>query len=181
MQTSVPKMRTPVPKNRTVSPTDRVLETLYENPNKVFSIRQLSKETNLPKSTIERVISVLRKEGMIGDGNKPIHSPFFTLKKTNHYTEKIVSSGVIDYLSESMNPSCIILFGSFRKGESTNESDIDLFVESTSQHIPSLSPFEKKLGHKIELFVKERISELPPPLFNNVVNGIKLYGYLKLK
>ena len=48
----------------------------------------------------------------------------------NYFMEEIVKSGLVDYLIENLNPSCIILFGSIRKGDSVGESDIDIFVES---------------------------------------------------
>jgi predicted nucleotidyltransferase len=89
--------------------------------------------------------------------------------------------GLIDFLIQSLNPSVIIVFGGVRKGEYDKDSDVDLFVEATTKKELSLSLFEKKLGHKIDLFIKKDINELPDNLFNNVVNGIKVYGYFKIK
>ena len=45
----------------------------------------------------------------------------------------------------------------------------------------SLHKYEKILGHKIDLFVESNVHKLQENLFNNVVNGIKLYGSLKIK
>ena len=45
----------------------------------------------------------------------------------------------------------------------------------------NLKKFEKKLGHKIQLFVESDINKLHSNLFNNVVNGIKLFGSFKIK
>ena len=75
----------------------------------------------------------------------------------------------------------IILFGGIRKGEYDNESDIDLFVESTKKIKIDLSKFENMLKHDVQLFVEKDIKNLPDRLFNNIVNGIKLKGYLKIK
>ena len=41
--------------------------------------------------------------------------------------------------------------------------------------------FEKKLGHKIQLFTKPKITLLPAHLLNTVVNGIKLKRYFTVK
>ncbi len=79
------------------------------------------------------------------------------------------------------HPSCIILFGSFRKGESVKGSDIDLFIESSKKIELNLNKFEKKLSHDLQLFIEEDIKKLQPRLLNNVVNGIKLYGSFKIK
>jgi predicted nucleotidyltransferase len=178
---TAPHLRTPVPKMRTLDQKGKVLEALYEHPEREFSIRQLSKEAKLSKSSVERVLVALKKERMLDKSNRILQSPLFRIRKINHFTEKIAASGLIGHLEERANPSCIILFGSFSKGESNKESDIDLFVEAPEKGIPDVSPYEKALGHKIEIFAKERASNLPPHLFNNVVNGIKLAGYLKLK
>jgi predicted nucleotidyltransferase len=105
----------------------------------------------------------------------------FRIKKINYYVEEIVKVGLIKYLVEELNPSCIILFGSFRKGDSVKESDIDLFVESSIKKDLNLKKFESKLGHKVDLFVENKISNIQENLFNNLINGIKLYGNLKIK
>ena len=88
---------------------------------------------------------------------------------------------MIDGIIKDFNPSLIILFGSIRKGESTRDSDIDIFIESNLRKDIDLSRYEKKLGHKIQLLIESRIQEVHNNLFNNIINGIKLYGSLKLK
>ena len=91
------------------------------------------------------------------------------------------NSGLIDYLEEKLAPSSIIVFGSARKGEYVKNSDIDLFVESTKRIDLNVSLFEKRLKHKIQLFIEQDINKLPDELFNNIINGIKLSGYVKIK
>jgi len=110
----------------------------------------------------------------------PLENLFFKTKKTNYFIEEIVKSGLIDYLINSLNPSCIILFGSIRKGESNKESDVDLFVETSIKKDLDLKQYERKLKHKVQLFVENKISNLQPNLLNNVINGIKIYGVIKL-
>jgi predicted nucleotidyltransferase len=73
------------------------------------------------------------------------------------------------------------LFGSLRKGDSVKDSDIDIFIESSVKKNIELKKFEKKLNHNIQLFIENKINDLPNHLFNNVVNGIKLYGSFKIK
>ena len=73
------------------------------------------------------------------------------------------------------------LFGSFVKGKQHKKSDVDILIETYSNKKVNLSNFEKKLGHKISLFSETKITKLPDELFNNVVNGIKLWGAFKIK
>src|SRR3989339_808995 len=65
--------------------------------------------------------------------------------------------------------------------DKNNESDVDLFIESLVKKELDLGKFEKKLNHKIDLFVESNINNLQENLFNNVVNGIKIYGSFKIK
>lgn len=158
-----------------------LMREFYEHPERKFSIRELEERTKIPRTTIHRYLKELRKKNLINKDNSQKETSLFEIKKINYYIEELFKSGLIDYLIQSLNPSCIILFGSFRKGESDSESDIDLFIETYSKNKIDLSKYEKKLGHKISLFNETKITKLNKELLNNVVNGIKLYGSFKIK
>ena len=160
---------------------DKILWLLYEHPEKAFTVREIAKHTKIPKSSVQQYLQDLKKQHFVNAENKIINSLLMKIKKINHFVEKIVSSGLLECLIAELNPSCIILFGSIRKGESVKESDIDIFVESALKKKLKLTSFEKELAHSIQLFVEPDIHNLPPQLFNNVVNGIKLYGSFKVK
>lgn len=158
---------------------DRILELLYENPGREFTVREISKTTKIPKSTVHKYLNELKKDKII-ERNQASDSGIFKIRKINFFTEKLIRSGLISYLEKELMPSCIILFGSFRKGESEKDSDIDLFIETHSKKKLNIKKFEKKLKHNIQLFIEEDINNLQPHLFNNVVNGIKLSGSFKI-
>lgn len=160
---------------------DKILELFYEYPYKRFSIREISKKTGIPSSSIQRYLKGLKKEDLISENNQANITPYFKFIKTYFIIEKMHKVGLVDYLEKMFVPETIILFGGVRKGEYDSESDIDLFISSTKKPKLELENFEKKLGHKIQLFVEKDIKDLPPHLLNNVVNGIKLRGYFKIK
>jgi predicted nucleotidyltransferase len=160
---------------------DKILEVYYEHPRKSFTIRELARLTNIPKSTAQRYLAELTKKGLVSKENKTGDSLLFKFKKINFHIEKIAESGLIEELVEKLNPSCIILFGSIRKGDSVKESDIDLFIESPVEKEIDLRKYEKKLKHNIQLFIEKDINKLQPHLFNNLINGIKLYGSFAVK
>ncbi|MEK6823957.1 MAG: nucleotidyltransferase domain-containing protein [Nanoarchaeota archaeon] len=164
-----------------ISKENQILELFYENQNQRFTIREIAKTAKIPRTTAHRVVESLKKQGLINKENSVNENLLFKTKKINFFIEKIVFSGLIEELINKLNPSCIILFGSVRKGESIKESDIDLFVESQLKKHIDLSKFEKKIGHKIQLFIEPEINKLQKNLFNNVVNGIKIYGAFNLK
>lgn len=160
---------------------NKILSFFYEYPNDSFTIRKISKSIDIPKATVHKYIVKLKSEELILEDNSASNSFYFKTKKINYFIEKIVCSGIIDYLIKKYNPSCIILFGSIRKGESVKESDIDIFIESALSPKINLLKYEKYLDHKIDVFVQSDINKLPVHLFNNIVNGIGLYGNFKIK
>jgi len=160
---------------------DKILELFFEYPRKSFTVRKISKKTKVPSSTVQRYFKKLKNKGLISNENKLIVSIYSKFLKSFSIIDKMYKIGLIDYLREKLNPSVIIVFGSIRKGEYDYESDIDLFIESSVKKEINLKNFEKKLNHKIQIFIYSDINKLQPHLFNNVINGIKLFGAFKLK
>ncbi|OIO43441.1 hypothetical protein COU56_00455 [Candidatus Pacearchaeota archaeon CG10_big_fil_rev_8_21_14_0_10_31_9] len=160
---------------------NKILEIFYEYPDKEFTIREVAKLTSVPRATVHKELVKLKKQKLITKDNLAETNLIFKTKKINYYTEEIVKCGLIDKIISELNPSCIILFGSIRKGDSVKDSDIDLFIESPLKKELNVREFERKLKHKIQIFVEHDISKLNEELFNNVVNGIKLFGSFKIK
>jgi predicted nucleotidyltransferase len=156
---------------------DKVTELFFEYPEETFTVREIAKRSSVSKSSVQGYLSSLRKSGIVATQTRAnVSSLWFRTKKTHYYIEKLVQSGLIGYLIQKLQPEAIILFGSFRRGDSTKESDIDLFVLTHTPKPLDLAAYEKYLKHKIDLHSHKRLSELHGPLLNNVVNGIKLYG-----
>lgn len=160
---------------------EQIMVLFFEYPEKRFSVREIEQKTGIKKSTVQNNLNILKKEGIISQENKFNKSSYAKLKKITYYLEKFEKSGLFDYLETEFASSAIILFGSFRKGESTKESDIDLFIEAGRNKTINLIKFEKLLGHNIQLFVEPKITKLPPKLLNNVINGIKVRGYFVIR
>ena len=160
---------------------DKILELFFEFPDQRFTIRSIAKAAKIPKSSVQNYLKKLKSMGLVTADNKASNTRFFKIRKINYFIEKIYASGLIESLNKFFAPSCIILFGSFRKGDSARDSDIDVFIETTKKIEPDLGNFEEKLKHKIQIFKETNINKLPHRLFNNVVNGIKLEGYFKIR
>ncbi|MBI2143945.1 nucleotidyltransferase domain-containing protein [Candidatus Woesearchaeota archaeon] len=160
---------------------DKILWLLFEHPEQKFTIRQISGKTRIPASSVQRYVKEIRKEGLIREGNRSANSNYAKFTKAVFMIDLLFQSGLIDYLDKKLMASAIIIFGSARKGEYDHESDIDLFVETTKEAKIELQEFEKRIGHAVQLFMEKDINDLPPHLFNNVANGIKLTGFFKVK
>ncbi len=160
---------------------EKVMEVIFENPEESLNIRRISKYANVPRSTVHRYLRTLQKSNIIDKNNKLIINNYTKFLKSTHIIQKLFTSGLLDYLEEKLLPSAIILFGSARKGEYTKESDIDIFIETTKHAPLETSRFERRIKHKLQLFIEPDINKMPKELLNNVINGIKLTGYIKVK
>jgi predicted nucleotidyltransferase/predicted transcriptional regulator len=160
---------------------NKILEIFYEFPEKEFTIREIVKHVNIPRATVHKYIVNLKKQNLVTKYNKANNTLLFKTKKINFFIERIVGSGLLDEIINKLNPSCIILFGSIRKGDSVKESDIDLFVESSLKKELDIKKYEKRLKHSIQLIIQNDLNKLQPNLFNNIINGIKLYGNFNIK
>jgi predicted nucleotidyltransferase len=89
-------------------------------------------------------------------------------------------------VSHFKNPKAIVLFGSFRKGEDLSNSDIDIAIESDEVKeyqtigLRELSEFEQFFRKKIQIHLFNRESA-DIGVFNNIANGILLWGFLEVK
>ena len=72
------------------------------------------------------------------------------------------------------------MFGSCAKAAFTEKSDIDIFVEAKGSKL-DIGLYEKKLNRKINLLFESNINNLSKELKNNIINGIILYGFVKIK
>ena len=85
------------------------------------------------------------------------------------------------------NPECIVLFGSFAKGEDIEESDIDILLVSSLKepkykelYNKFMKSIEKEFNRKINLHILPSLEKSEKEFKNAVANGIVLYGYLKV-
>jgi len=170
---------------------DKLLNFFIREPEQEFYVRQLSKLLNKSPTTISNHLKEYRKKQILKSEKKFNHLLFrantqnqkFKQLKLNHNLNLLTESGLIDYLVKEFNhPEAIILFGSFAKAEDIPQSDIDLLIINPSNKQVDLKDFEKKIQHKIQLFVhsKKEINKMKTTntnLLNNLINGITLNGF----
>lgn len=164
---------------------DKILKVLFNKPMYKFHIRELARETNLNPNTIINLTNQLEKKGIIKK-KKHKHLVEISLNLDNSITtqkrklfnlSEIHNSGLIDFLVKSYSPKSITLIGSYARGEDTEKSDIDIVVDSLKKEVLTLSKFERALGRKIHLLLLPK--EISEEFFNNLINGIVLYGAIR--
>jgi len=168
-----------------------VLEVFFNNPvaEGGLQLREISRKISLSPLSVKNYLGELRKEGLIVEKKNrvqgyPIYfanrdNEDFKIYKKINLIDRIKSSGFLEELTDFFLPESVVLFGSASKGEDTEHSDIDIFVGAKRKEF-DLNKYEKKLKRKINLFFEPKFSKLSKELKNNLLNGIILYGYIKV-
>jgi predicted nucleotidyltransferase len=165
----------------------RLLKIFLEYPTEMFRLRELSRLSKISPLSVMNYLKEFGKEGIMKSFKKrdiPFYQAIrdnerFILYKKISIIYEINESGLADELWEKLSPEAVILYGSYTKGESVEESDIDIFIIGKEKEI-NLTEFEKKLGKKIHLMFEQDVKKIPKELKNNLVNGIVLKGYFKV-
>lgn len=177
------------------SSRQRVMEVLFRFPEKEFSLSDLAKEAGVAKPHIGGILRQLEGLGYITitkltkiwriKANQ--QNMNFIKSKVVYNLNFVYQSGLVEFLNDYFNnPKAIVLFGSFRRGEDFSTSDIDIAIETNEANeyktigLRELSDFEKDCGRKIQmhLFNRKHVDE---HVFNNIANGIVLFGFLEVK
>ncbi len=172
---------------------DRVLEIFFNNPLPEgigFQLREISRKINLAPKSVKLYLEELEKAELIIKKEHRIHKyPVYYANRDNNYFKflkrlniirRIKESGLLDYLNEKCMPDVIILFGSASMGEDVKGSDIDLYLQCEQKKL-DLSKYEKELKRKINIFFEKNFDKLSEELKQNIINGDKLKGYLRIQ
>ena len=164
----------------------KLLKLFLDFPTESFRLREIARLTKISPPSVMIYLKEFEYEGLIKRQIKR-QIPFYTAIRddSNFILYKKISifyelnhTGLVDYLWDKLSPEAIVLYGSFSKGESVENSDVDLFILGKNKDL-KLTEFEKRLNKKIHLLFKESLKETPKELKNNILNGIILKGYIK--
>jgi predicted nucleotidyltransferase len=162
----------------------------FDDPKKEFELMEISRKIGLAHTSVKNHLLTLIEMNIIIKGNVKFGNksnpcyfankrhPLFMHYKKIYNLECLYNSGIIEYIKNKCQPNCIVLFGSFQRGEDTQDSDIDIFVECSEINL-NLKKYENKLNRKLEIHFKNNFKEYPNELKNNLVNGIVLSGFLE--
>lgn len=165
----------------------KLLKLFLDSPTDSFRLREIARLTKISPPSVMIYLKEFENEGLIKKQIKrkvPFYtavrdsSRFILYKKISIFYE-LNNVGLVDYIWDKLSPEAIVLYGSFSRGESIENSDVDLFILGKHKEI-DLVNFEKGLNKKIHLVFKESLKETPNELKNNILNGIILKGYIKV-
>ena len=168
-----------------------IMDVFMESDGRWFHLRELARTAGISPRTAKKMATGCIKPGLLEQKRERNlllfranrSSEAFRLEKTEWNLRKIRDSGILGYLDRELNAPCIVLFGSWSRGENTENSDIDLFVLSESARELDLDRFESRLGARIQLFRLDKkefrkLQKKSPELAHNIINGRILSGYL---
>lgn len=179
-------------------PYQKVLYWFFSFPRKSFSLTGISKELKISKTTANLIINRLNKKNLIkieqiGRSwmiylNKD-YSYLYSMKVGFNLMmiyKMLYNSNLIEEINKiAPNYLNLILFGSYRKGDDEEGSDIDLAIESGNEEtkivelgtIPSFG-YRKNVRVNLHIFSRKKIDT---NLFSNISNGIIIEGVLEVK
>ena len=173
----------------------KIIYWFFAFPEKEISLNDLAKNVGISKTNANKIVTYLVKENFLKKeilgktwriSCNPAHKYNITLKIPFNLGQ-IYESRIIDKIMKKIpNAKSIILFGSCRKGDDTEKSDIDIAVEVAENaeleiyKMGNLEQFgyRKNIPINLHIFSKNKIDL---NLFSNIANGIVLSGFLEAK
>lgn len=164
----------------------RLMKIFLESPTDSFRLRELSRLSEISPPSVMNYLKDFERQGLVKRYEKrgvPFYEAIMDNEDFKQYKKlsilfELHRSNLIDFLWDKLSPEAIILYGSYAKGESVENSDIDIFIVGNEKKI-DIKEFEKKLGKEVHLMFNN-VKKISDELKNNLVNGVVLKGYFKL-
>ncbi|PIN91379.1 hypothetical protein COU57_00740 [Candidatus Pacearchaeota archaeon CG10_big_fil_rev_8_21_14_0_10_32_14] len=178
---------------------NKVIQWFFSYPILPISLSDLSSELSISKKTANQIVTQLIQENFLF--KEEIGKTWrITCNQKHEYnvTKKIsfnlslvyqllYEGKLIDEIYKlTGNPKAIILFGSYRKGDDTENSDLDIAIEvAQNEELKIINLWNiQKLGYRknipLNLHIFSR-NKIDLNLFSNLVNGIVLDGFLEAR
>lgn len=177
----------------------KVIQWFFSYPLLPISLSDLAKELSISKKTANRIVLQLLEEGFlikeevgkswrISCNQKHMYNSTSKISYNLSLVYQLLyEARIIEEIYKIVgNPRAIILFGSYRKGDDTEKSDIDLAVEVVGNeelkiihlgNLPQLG-YRKNIPINLHIFSRNKIDL---NLFSNIANGIVIEGFLEVR
>jgi predicted nucleotidyltransferase len=167
----------------------RVLKLFFDGQQIAIHIREVARRTGMTPRGAKYILDALKNEGLLNlvstgvvsnySGNYQ-NEKFVALKRSlNLYS--LHSCGLVSALEEFYHtPKCIVVFGSYARGEDTGKSDVDIAIVTDSDKIPELDTYESFINRKISISLIRNVRKEDSNFINSLANGIVLSGYLEV-
>ena len=167
-----------------------IVKPFFEDPNRKWSIRELSRILKINHTTVRKYLNKLVKEEFLSSKKEGVYTFYHLIVskkslnlKLYYNLEKIRKSNLIEDLEKTYDLPMIILFGSYATARDDVRSDIDICLISNVEKKFPLEKYEQILNRKINMHkynkdLWSKAKKLNPNLVNNICNGIVVSGEL---
>jgi len=173
----------------------KMLIWFFSFPEKEMSLTDLAAQLKIAKTTANQVVKQMVKEeflhvevlGKIWRISCNKSHLYNYSRKISYNLTMICEAGILEEIHKLIpNPKAITLFGSYRKGDDTEKSDIDLAVEVIDDKEPRIIELGvlPQLGYRANVPVNLHVfsrKKVDLNLFANITNGIVLEGFLEVR
>ena len=172
----------------------KIMHWFFAYPNIEMSLNDISQELKISKTTANRVVMQLLDEGFLKKEvlgriwriSCNLEHAYNLTRKISHNLSIVYESGILDEIHKLIpNSRAIVLFGSYRKGDDTEESDIHIAVEVLDNEAVRIIELGilPQLGYRKNVMVNLNIysrNKIDLNMFSNIANGIVLEGFLEV-
>ena len=174
---------------------DKCIMRFFAYPKTRIGLTELAKLIKSSKTATKEAVEALLKQEFLSReiaGKAWIllanqKHRYFVTKKIAYHLDKIYEVGIVDAIYKVLPQTrAIILFGSYRLGSDTEDSDIDIAAEVLDNKELEIVPlgiigqlgYRKKVPVNLHIFSRNKIDL---NLFVNIANGIVLGGFLEVR
>jgi predicted nucleotidyltransferase len=173
----------------------KVLYWFFSFPDMETGLSDLAEDVAISKTTAKRVVEELIAEGFL---ERKVYGKAWRIKcnRKHHYnfSKKIAfnlamvfeayESGLREHILKIVGDAkAVVLFGSYRKGDDTEKSDVDIAVEVGDGDfrvaelgiIPNFG-YRENISVNLHIFCRKKVDI---NLYANILNGIVLEGFLE--
>ncbi len=162
------------------------LKPFFEDCYRRISVREYSRLTKISPPTASKKLLEYNKERLLVIEKDRNYIFYYADKNSDLFIDlsriywKIKLNELTQFLNKNLTNPTIILFGSLSKAETKINSDVDICIIGHKKEI-NITKFENTIKRKTQLFFFDSISKIKnKELANNIINGYKLDGRLKL-
>ena len=165
-----------------------ILGYFLSHPTRQVHLRELARQTEFSpagalkavRKLVQKGILIEKKTRAVTNLRANVESPLWIPLKRVYNLYSIYACGLVEALSDTYEePAALVLFGSYARGDDTEESDIDIAVVTRIEAAFGRKSFEKSLGRHINIIELE-LSKAKGEFIESLVNGIVLRGHLAL-
>lgn len=169
----------------------------FSYPNKEMSLNDLATNLEISKTTARKIVFQLIEDGFLV--KEELGKVWRIFVNRNHFYNRTIKicyhlehiylnlPWIMQEIYKSYpNPLAVVLFGSYRKGDDDENSDIDIAIEILDNNniqikeLGIISQLGYRKNVKINLHIFSR-NKIDLNLFNNIANGIVLDGFLEVR